>query len=176
MNEHISLYLDLQQVVASDSIPARETMELWIKAALSEAALSGETLPEETLSGESEQSQKLLNNEYELTLRVVDKDEIQTLNKTYRHIDKPTNVLSFPFEAPAQVQLPLLGDVVICHDVVLEEAHQQQKTIAHHWAHMVIHGVLHLIGYDHMNDSEAQRMENLEIQILNKLSIADPYR
>ena len=80
MNEHISLYLDLQQVVASDSIPARETMELWIKAALSEVALSGE----------SEQSQKLLNNEYELTLRVVDKDEIQTLNKTYRHIDKPT--------------------------------------------------------------------------------------
>lgn len=166
MNEHISLYLDLQQVVASDSIPARETMELWIKAALSEVALSGE----------SEQSQKLLNNEYELTLRIVNKNEIQTLNKTYRHKDKPTNVLSFPFEAPAQVQLPLLGDVVICHDVVLEEAHQQQKTIENHWAHMVIHGVLHLIGYDHMDDSEAQSMENLEIQILNKLNIADPYR
>ncbi|MDX2503830.1 MAG: rRNA maturation RNase YbeY [Gammaproteobacteria bacterium] len=166
VNEHISLYLDLQQVVASDSIPARETMELWIKAALSEVALSGE----------SEQSQKLLNNEYELTLRIVNKNEIQTLNKTYRHKDKPTNVLSFPFEAPAQVQLPLLGDVVICHDVVLEEAHQQQKTIENHWAHMVIHGVLHLIGYDHMDDSEAQSMENLEIQILNKLNIADPYR
>jgi len=161
MNEHISLYLDLQQMVVSDKIPARETIELWIKTALSEA---------------TDQRHKVLDDEYELTLRIVDKDEIQTLNKTYRHKDKPTNVLSFPFEAPAQVQLPLLGDLVICHDVVLEEAHQQQKTIAHHWAHMVIHGVLHLIGYDHMDDSEAQSMENLEIQILDKLGIADPYR
>jgi len=156
MSRNLSVYLDLQQRVVSDTIPDREAIELWIKTTLM------------SLKNEA-------RDEYELTVRIVDKNEIQTLNKTYRHKDKPTNVLSFPFEAPPQIQLPLLGDLVICHEVVVEEALVQQKTIEHHWAHMVIHGVLHLKGYDHIDDSDARIMENLEIQILEKLHISDPY-
>ena len=156
MSRNLSVYLDLQQRVVSDTIPDREAIELWIKTTLM------------SLKNEA-------RDEYELTVRIVDKNEIQTLNKTYRHKDKPTNVLSFPFEAPPQIQLPLLGDLVICHEVVVEEALVQQKTIKHHWAHMVIHGVLHLKGYDHIDDSDARIMENLEIQILEKLHISDPY-
>ncbi len=158
MNENYSLHLDLQQIVTSDTLPNKAAIESWIKTAL------------------LEESQNTLHGEYELTVRIVDKDEIQTLNKTYRHQDKPTNVLSFPFEAPPQIQLPLLGDLVICHDVVVDEAHQQQKTIAQHWAHIVIHGVLHLKGYDHIDDSDAEIMEALEIQILDKLNICNPYQ
>ena len=158
MNENYSLHLDLQQIVTSDTLPNKAAIESWIKTAL------------------LEESQNTLHGEYELTVRIVDKDEIQTLNKTYRHQDKPTNILSFPFEAPPQIQLPLLGDLVICHDVVVDEAHQQQKTIAQHWAHIVIHGVLHLKGYDHINDSDAEIMEALEIQILDKLNICNPYQ
>ena len=157
MNEKCSVHLDLQQIVTSDTIPDKTAIESWIKTAL------------------LEESQNSLHGEYELTVRIVDKDEIQTLNKTYRHQDKPTNILSFPFEAPPQIQLPLLGDLVICHEVVVDEADQQQKTIAQHWAHMVIHGVLHLKGYDHIDDSEADIMEALEIQILDKLDICNPY-
>ncbi len=156
----IELILDLQQIIVSDSIPDKAALEIWIKTALID---------------EAGYSHKALDSEYELTLRIVDKDEIQQLNKTYRHKDKPTNVLSFPFEAPPEIQLALLGDIIICHDVVVEEAQQQQKTSQDHWAHMVVHGVLHLKGYDHIRDSDADIMETLEIQILNKLNIPNPY-
>jgi len=155
-----ALYLDVQQMVDSDDIPQPSMLEFWIKTALTEAAT---------------QRQESMNDEYELTIRIVDKAEIRTLNKTYRHKDQTTNVLSFPFEAPSEVQLPLLGDLVICHNVVVEEARQQQKTVRDHWAHMVIHGVLHLKGYDHIDDDEARIMEALEVHILKILKIADPY-
>lgn len=114
-------------------------------------------------------------DEAELTIRIVDTDEIQRLNRNYRHQDKPTNVLSFPFEAPTGVDLPLLGDVVICAAVVMREAHAQGKSEQAHWAHMVVHGVLHLLGYDHMEEQEAGEMEGLEAEILQRLGIADPY-
>lgn len=165
MNGEFPLHLDLQQVVVSDTIPDRDTIKNWIKTVLFEEAVqSGKSL---NCDGEMLQ--------YELTVRIVDKDEIRSLNKTYRHIDKFTNVLSFPFEMPPQIQLPLLGDVIICHDVVVEESHQQCKTIEQHWAHMVVHGVLHLMGYDHIDAAEAKLMESLEIRILDKLNISNPY-
>ena len=160
---HIKLFLDIQKVIDSDTIPASKIIEHWVKT---------------TLLTESPELEP--DTELELTIRIVDQDEIQTLNKTYRHKDKPTNVLSFPYEGfdfdvPEEVQLPLLGDLIICHDIVVAEARQQAKTIEEHWAHMVVHGVLHLKGYDHLEDSDAEQMEALEVKILRKLGISSPY-
>jgi probable rRNA maturation factor len=97
------------------------------------------------------------------------------LNLTYRGKDKPTNVLSFPFEAPPQVELPLLGDLVICRQVVEREANEQNVPLDAHWAHMVVHGCLHLLGYDHILDDEAEEMEALEADIMQSMGYADPY-
>ncbi|NNC98903.1 MAG: rRNA maturation RNase YbeY [Gammaproteobacteria bacterium] len=115
----------------------------------------------------------------EVTIRLVDKSEMRTLNRDYRGRDKATNVLSFPFrmEAGADpgLDFSLLGDIVICHPVVRAEALTQQKSVADHYAHMVTHGMLHLCGYDHQQESDAQRMEALETRILEFSGIADPY-
>lgn len=112
---------------------------------------------------------------HEVTVRLVDVSESQALNRDYRGKDTPTNVLSFPFEAPPEVPIPLLGDLVICHTVVAQEAQQQHKPLAQHYAHMVIHGTLHLLGYDHIEDDEAEVMEQMERDILAGLEIPDPY-
>ena len=157
MSDDFKLYLDLQKVVTSDTIPTQKKLESWIRKAL--------------LAIEKEHDE-----DCELTIRVVGIDEIQSLNRTYRHQNKATNVLSFPFESPAEISLPLLGDLVICHDIVIEEAKQQGKTIEAHWAHMVVHGVLHLKGFDHIDDVEAEVMELLEIKILDGFNIANPYQ
>ncbi|HIM57861.1 MAG TPA: rRNA maturation RNase YbeY [Gammaproteobacteria bacterium] len=114
--------------------------------------------------------------ESELLIRLVDQNEIQNLNKTYRHQDKPTNVLSFPSDLPIEIDEAILGDVVICTQVVTQEAKAQNKRFDHHLIHMAIHGTLHLLGYDHIEEDEAQQMENLEIKILEKIKIADPYQ
>lgn len=111
----------------------------------------------------------------EITVRIVDEEESQQLNHDYRGKDKPTNVLSFPFEAPPGIELDLLGDLVICAAVVAREAEQQNKPLYHHWAHMTIHGILHLLGYDHIEQDDAEQMESVEIAILNQLAIDDPY-
>lgn len=113
--------------------------------------------------------------ESEVTIRVVDEAESHDLNLTYRQKDKPTNVLSFPFEAPAEIALPLLGDMVICRQVVECEAAEQQIPVDAHWAHMVVHGSLHLLGYDHLIDAEADEMESLEAEIMQTLGYPDPY-
>lgn len=113
--------------------------------------------------------------EPEITIRIVDEQESQDLNRTYRGKDKPTNVLSFPFECPDEVELPLLGDLVICRQVVEREALEQGKPLLAHWAHMVVHGSLHLLGYDHIEDEEAEEMESLESQIMQQLGFEDPY-
>lgn len=105
----------------------------------------------------------------------MDEAESRDLNNTYRGKDKPTNVLSFPFEAPPEVELPLLGDLIICRQVVEREAAEQEKTVEEHWAHMVVHGSLHLLGYDHIEDSEAEEMEALETEIMQSMGYADPY-
>ncbi|MBP2844849.1 rRNA maturation RNase YbeY [Dickeya oryzae] len=114
-------------------------------------------------------------DEAEVTIRVVDEEESHHLNLTYRGKDKPTNVLSFPFEAPPEVELPLLGDLIICRQVVEQEAVEQGKSEEEHWAHMVVHGSLHLLGYDHIEDSEAEEMEALETEIMQSMGYADPY-
>jgi len=111
----------------------------------------------------------------ELTVRIVDEAESAELNRTYRRAPGPTNVLSFPFESPKQAQLSLLGDVVICAPVVEKEAREQNKTAEAHWAHMVVHGTLHLLGYDHRDDSDAARMESEERRVLAELGFSDPY-
>ncbi len=115
------------------------------------------------------------HNAFELTIRLVDSQESQQLNYQYRQQDKPTNVLSFPFEIPDGIELNLLGDLVICTQVVAQEAKVQNKALFDHWAHMVIHGCLHLLGYDHINDNDAVEMEALEIKILAELAINNPY-
>ena len=114
-------------------------------------------------------------DEVEMTVRIVDEAESHELNLTYRGKDRPTNVLSFPFECPDQVELPLLGDLVICRQVVEREAAEQEKPLMSHWAHMVVHGSLHLLGYDHIEDDEAEEMESLETQIMQGLGFDDPY-
>ena len=115
-------------------------------------------------------------NDQEFTVRFVDRTESRSLNHQYRGKDKPTNVLSFPFESPPGIELPLLGDLVICAPVISEEAQEQNKTVRNHYAHMVVHGILHLLGYDHIDEAEAQQMEALEIRVLAELGIDDPYQ
>lgn len=119
--------------------------------------------------------QKQSVDDVELFIRVVDKAESQGLNKDYRNKDAPTNVLSFPTDAPEYVVPRMLGDLVICAEVVDAESHAQDKSRDAHWAHMVVHGILHLLGFDHEDDDQAQQMEDLEIEIIQGLGFAKPY-
>lgn len=115
----------------------------------------------------------------EMTIRIVDTEEMSALNSTYRQKNGPTNVLSFPFILPeeiaAEIDIPILGDIVVCAEVVNREAQEQHKTSESHWAHMIIHGVFHLLGYDHENDKDAEVMESLEIETMKSLGYANPY-
>lgn len=138
----------------ADFLPQDAQLELWARTAL---------------AGRTEFA------EPELTIRLVQLEESQELNFAYRGKDKPTNVLSFPFEAPPEVPIELLGDLVICAPVVNQEAIEQHKNAEAHWAHMVVHGCLHLLGFDHIKDDEAEIMENLERQIMASLGFPDPY-
>ncbi|MBV7315887.1 rRNA maturation RNase YbeY [Shewanella sp. NIFS-20-20] len=149
----LELCLDLQIAVENEQLPSEQDFELWVRTAL------GNTMAEA-----------------ELTVRIVEEAESQSLNRDYRGKDKSTNVLSFPFEAPPGIELPLLGDLVICAKVVENEALEQNKALQAHWAHMVIHGCLHLLGYDHINDDEAEEMESLETELIQSLGYPDPYK
>ena len=112
----------------------------------------------------------------ELTIRLVDEPEGRELNRTWRQKDYATNVLSFPAEVPdGLLDIPLLGDLVICVPVLEREAAEQGNTLQAHWAHLVIHGCLHLLGYDHIDDDEAEEMESIERQLLAELGHTDPY-
>ena len=153
----MDLFVDLQIATESeDQIPDLALMETWIKKAV--------------LAGSSAEKE-----EAELTVRIVEDSESQTLNHQYRDKDKPTNVLSFPFQNPPGLTLPLLGDLVVCKNIVESEAINQSKTLTEHWAHMLIHGTLHLLGYDHIDPQEATIMESLETKLLIELGFADPY-
>lgn len=114
----------------------------------------------------------------ELAIKIVDTVEITDLNARYRHKNKPTNVLSFPFDAPIELhdQIFFLGDLVICAEVVNKEANAQNISTIAHWAHMVIHGTCHLLGYDHENEKDAAVMEAKEIHILTSLGFSNPYQ
>ncbi|NBJ36334.1 rRNA maturation RNase YbeY [Serratia fonticola] len=145
--------LDLQIACASsEGLPDEATFQRWLEGVLLQ-----------------------FQEEAEVTIRLVDEAESNELNLTYRGKDKPTNVLSFPFEAPPEVELPLLGDLIICRQVVEQEAVEQQKALEAHWAHMVVHGSLHLLGYDHIEDDEAEEMESLETEIMQEMGYPDPY-
>lgn len=115
--------------------------------------------------------------EAELTVRFVEPDEIRYLNKTYRKKDKPTNVLAFPSELPEEIQLecPLLGDVIICPQILQTESNELNKTLTAHWTLILIHGILHLLGYDHIKDEEAEIMQAIEIKLLAELGYNNPY-
>lgn len=156
--------LDLQIATDCIDVPKQQDIQLWL----------------DTLMHHQQKVGK------EITVRIVDTEEVQQLNLQYRGKDKPTNVLSFPFEMP-ELNLPestqiddtmfkFLGDIVICAQVVKLESNQQNKLLNHHWAHMLIHGTLHLLGYDHIDELEAEEMEGIEIAILKKLAIDDPYQ
>jgi len=116
-----------------------------------------------------------LQKQVELTIRIVDKMESAELNGKYRNKKSATNVLAFPFEVEQNIELVILGDLVICSEIVQAEAQQQLKTELEHWAHMVVHGVLHLQGYDHIKSTQAEEMEQLEVQVLNTLGFGNPY-
>ena len=122
----------------------------------------------------------LQDEDSQVTLRIVDTDESQALNKEFRGKDKPTNVLSFPMEMPDEfaqaLDFKLLGDLVVCADIVVQESEQQNKTTEAHWAHMLTHGMLHLQGYDHINDNDDEEMEALEIKILKQSGFENPYQ
>ena len=150
----MSVILDLQLACADTAnLPSEADFQRWLDAAV---------LP--------------FQEEAEVTIRLVDEAESNQLNLTYRGKDKPTNVLSFPFECPPGIELPLLGDLIICRQVVEREADEQNKPLLAHWAHMVVHGSLHLLGYDHIDDEEAEEMEALEVEFMQALGYDNPYQ
>ncbi|MCY9845386.1 rRNA maturation RNase YbeY [Vibrio caribbeanicus] len=149
----MTIVLDLQIAVENEKdLPTYEDILLWLDSTLAK-----------------------FKPQAEVTIRVVDEPESQELNHDYRGKDKPTNVLSFPFEAPPGIDIDLLGDLVICKQVVEREAIEQNKPLISHWAHMVVHGCLHLLGYDHIEDQEAEEMESLETEIMKSMGYSDPY-
>lgn len=144
--------VEVQIATADGEVPSEDDFTRWVSA----------TLPDPSVP-------------CELTIRVVDQAESRDLNHRYRHVDKATNVLAFPSELPQELNLPLLGDLVICAAIVEQEALAQHKSLEAHWAHMVVHGTLHLLGYDHQTDADAERMEAAETRILTGLDYAAPY-
>lgn len=148
------LTVNVGYAASRKGVPTSASFRLWVEAALRGAKRRKAT---------------------ELSIRIVDAKEGRQLNRDYRDKDYATNVLSFPVELPPGVKLPLIGDLVICAPVVTREAAEQHKLARHHWAHMTVHGVLHLLGYDHIEDAEAEEMEALETRILAGLGIDDPY-
>jgi len=156
-----SLDAIVQLATARRGVPHARSLRLWATAALLDC---GYSLPPSA---------------YSLTLRIVGNAESRALNRRWRRKDKPTNVLSFPYSSPTAYSLqsvaPPFGDLVLCAPVIAREAREQGKTLSAHWAHMVVHGVLHLLGYDHAKFREAQRMEALEVAILASFGYQDPY-
>ncbi|OGT41203.1 MAG: rRNA maturation RNase YbeY [Gammaproteobacteria bacterium RIFCSPHIGHO2_12_FULL_40_19] len=137
--------------------PTLETFQTWVDAVT-------KTIPE-----------KIPSHCYELCISIINTETSAYLNETYRQKKGPTNVLSFNYDAMPGVPQDSLGDLAICGQVVEDEALSQHKTLISHFAHLTVHGVLHLLGYDHINDDEALSMETLEIEILKQLGIDNPY-
>jgi probable rRNA maturation factor len=147
----MGLRLEAQYATEAGGLPSEQALRRWAAAALMEPG------------------------DKELVVRIVDEAESAALNDRYRGKPEPTNVLSFPFESPPGLALPHLGDLVICAPVVEREAREQGKSSEAHWAHMLVHGLLHLRGYDHQNEAEAETMEALESAILGQLGYPNPY-
>ncbi len=162
----LSVELDVQNPNNTESLPALSEMKIWCEGAI-----------------QVQSRQKAFENGLSVLLRIVDSSESADLNQNYREKEGPTNVLSFPNDVPEFMlgipelneQNSHLGDLVICDSLLIKEAVEQGKPVASHWAHLIIHGVLHLQGFDHIDDAEALEMEALEIDILEQLGFANPY-
>ena len=154
----MTIQVDVQKACDDDTVPNTTTVASWVVRAVEASGSTGVS---------------------EVSVRIVAAAEIQALNKQYRGKDKPTNVLSFPAGKvsglPADIPVAL-GDIVICASVVHDEAAAQRKALEAHWAHMLVHGTLHLLGFDHDSDADAAEMEALETRILSDHGLADPYR
>jgi len=148
----MSSLLCLQFSTEVTSLPSEKEFESWIMPVLSHEKAQGE-----------------------ITLRFVDEAESQHLNFEFRKKNKPTNVLSFPCQLPKELPFSILGDLVFCAPLVIKEAQEQGKSLTAHWAHLSIHGVLHLLGYDHVDPLEAESMETLEIEFMKQLGFPNPY-
>jgi len=155
----MQVLLDIQNTIDSKKLPPPIKIENWVSVALEKVDTKF--------------------NQPEVTVRVVSLAESQELNLQYRNKNKPTNILSFPFEVPDMIPQDeigeFLGDLVICEDIIIQEAKEQKKSLESHWAHMIIHGTLHLIGFDHVMANDAEDMEALEVKILTTLGFSDPY-
>ncbi len=143
--------IEVQNATSLTAVPSSQQFERWASAALRK------------------------HGDAEVLIRLVDRQESRRLNDQYRHENIATNVLSFPADLPEEVGLALLGDIIICAPIVVEEARDQHKTAEAHWAHLAIHGILHLLGHDHQAEEEASEMESLETRILQSLGFPDPY-
>jgi probable rRNA maturation factor len=148
----VSIELELQIATTAKTLPHPAQIREWVSLALQNRIETGE-----------------------LTIRIVDEAESADLNQQYRHKSGPTNVLSFPYDPEPGIPIRLLGDIIICAPIVEKEAFEQNKTLLAHWAHMVIHGVLHLLGFNHEFDVEATEMESLETELLIQLNFPPPY-
>jgi len=146
--------LEIQRIVDSTGIPSDAELQQWVELALQD-----------------------YSPDAEVVIRIVDSEEISALNQQYRQKSGATNILSFPFDLPEGVEgIDLLGDLVVCASVLEQEAFDQKKELKNHWAHIIIHGILHLLGYDHIEESDANEMEAKEILMLQKLHINNPYQ
>ena len=134
-----------------------------------------EDIPDAALVQQWAEKACLCDDQVITSVQIVSKDEMHELNNTWRGKNRPTNVLSFPMQSPDEVDPKILGDLVLCADVINTEARQQHKPDQAHWAHMVVHGMLHLQGYDHIDEHQADEMEALEIRILDQLGFDNPY-
>ncbi len=149
----MSLMINLQIAVSSAQIPDKDKFQLWADTAADACPCADK----------------------ELTIRITDMKESAELNSRYRNRASATNVLSFPYEDPPGVVTDMLGDLVICAPLVQHEADEQHKSVEAHWAHLVVHGVLHLCGYDHIDAAQADEMEALETSIITGLGYSPPY-
>ena len=147
------VHIDLINNSDSTQLPALSDLQSWATAAVDQR-----------------------REEAEISLLIVDEAEGAELNLQWRNKSGPTNVLSFPSDLPAELGLPLLGDLIICAPVVAREAREQKKSLNSHWAHMMVHGTLHLLGFDHIDDDQAEEMESLETDILARIGYPDPYQ
>ncbi|MDJ0750101.1 MAG: rRNA maturation RNase YbeY [Woeseiaceae bacterium] len=154
----MNVLVDVQLACSNDTIPEADDIDAWVTRAVMAAGKS---------------------RDHEVSVRIVSADEIQALNREFRDSDRPTNVLSFPTGPidglPAGEPVPL-GDIVVCAEVVVEEAKAQGKRPADHWAHMLVHGTLHLMGFDHQEEPQAAEMEGMETEILTEHGLRDPYK
>ena len=150
----VTIHVDRNQADAPDD----ESFRIWVMCALS-----------------GDHSNRPIGDNAELSIHLVTSDQMTEFNTRYRDKQADTNALSFPVDADLQHRTGLLGDLILCDEVINREAAEQAKSREHHWAHITIHGVLHLLGYDHIDESDAEMMEAIEIQKLDGLAIPDPY-